>query len=163
MEQVAREWTLNYHYVALCMYQQMDVELWVVESGSATGRALFSFVFTTDRTVWIPARKRTLQRRPVIFSFVLKGLFHEIEILFCFEVAIFVPWKRLWEHACGPEISYRKPPRTSPFTQIFSCIQWGADTRQNPPMTEREACSEIVMRILKQSFHRKILWKTLTQ
>ncbi len=77
--------------------------------------------------------------------------------------ARFWTWKTLFEPAYGPEY-HTGSPLGQVHLPIFLCIQWGGDTWQNPPITEREereAGSEIVMRLPKQSLHRKILWKTL--
>ncbi len=184
------------------MYQQMEVGLWRFESGSATGRALFSFVFTRDKTVCIPARAAnpngTLQsdllyfprwfcwpQRDCVtrwifrfeglylrrcFSNVLKAYGCVVKFLHASMTLLTVrilkiiqqPFsiQRPWSGDFNPEYAYRNPAvilkysiireagyRTSTFTRIFSYIQRVADTRQNPPMTDKEAGSEIVMRL----------------
>jgi hypothetical protein len=35
----------------------------------------------------------------------------------------------------------------------FSCIQWGVDTGENRPITEREASTEIIMRVTEIFFN----------
>ncbi len=79
----------------------------------------------------------------LIFYFLLAPLY--LLVLKRLPVTLFGGSATLTGHACGPNKSCRKLPRT--FYADFSCIQWKVHTGNNWPMTEREAGIEIMTRL----------------